>query len=190
MEEEASLFAPFFTSLIELHSSCPSDSNAVPVPLATYDIVGIFILTYLAHRKPHKWAGTLASRIIEDKTHIESIQSTAICKIPLLFGLITEKYLHKICKLCNQGSASSGGNSIVVQSIRVIDIFNSIKLIGIKKNSNDIVNTSIVMWAAGESFQQSAEIATMSILIAIFNFMTCDVLNCCRRLVVGVWLCV
>jgi hypothetical protein len=104
--------------------------------LADYDFVGLYILAYLSLRRPSKWACGKISLI--DCTELHNISSAALCSIPHFNTLVSDTYLKKLF----------GGDNI--SDITVVEIFSKIRFTGIKKNTDNFVNNSIVQWALGK----------------------------------------
>jgi hypothetical protein len=109
--------------------------------MAAFDLVGAFILSFLSKRKPRRWAtGKLKSsspssslKSLPNKTNSRTIQS-----VPGLLDLIDSNYLVK--KLGVQDTSN----------VTIIDIFASLRFAGIKKNTDDYINTSMISWSEGK----------------------------------------
>jgi hypothetical protein len=108
--------------------------------LADYDLVGIYILSYLAIRRPKAWMGGKLKHPVptneevggSDASKPRRYSSVYITDVPLLPELLNMDYLKR--KL---GS---------VETLTVIDVFNSMHFVGIR-NKDDHINYCVVNWA-------------------------------------------
>lgn len=101
--------------------------------LMDYDFVGLYILAYLGVRRPRKW---ISGKLLCAEIETEELKSSTIGNIPYITDLLSITYLAK----------HFGEN---FQSTKIISIFNQKQLCGIKKNSENFVNKSLVHWALG-----------------------------------------
>lgn len=107
--------------------------------ISDYDFVAIVILLYLSIDKPQRWLSGKLTKSIVNKGDIVSI------KIKDLSESIKEtlniNYLKtKFSSLINDFD----------EEATIIDVFNSFKFYGIKKNKDDYINKSIVYWSIGK----------------------------------------
>lgn len=127
LEAEAAVLSPILTALNEEYTK-----NQI----SDYDFVGAFILLYVAHRRPRKWScGKLQPPIYMSSTEATP-PSRCIATIPALFAALDASVLSKLLS-----------PSIPLEQITIVDIYRYIRLSGIKKNNDNLVNRSIVYWA-------------------------------------------
>jgi hypothetical protein len=106
--------------------------------LNAYDLVGIFILVYLAVRKPKTWAnGRLTSPILPPDVEFQSIK---LIDLPDVLPLLGESSLKKKLKASDEK----------FQTVTIIGLFNLLQFVGIKNNSDLHVNRCMVMWSQGQ----------------------------------------
>ena len=103
-----------------------------------YDLVGIYILTYLIVRKPKAWTnGRLKKAIVDDIAHVSSMK---ICDAPSTFQKrLSTNFIQKKLKLSEEQSSE----------FRLVDVFNTLQLSGIKHNADNYINHCMVHWACG-----------------------------------------
>ena len=109
--------------------------------ISSADFAGVFILSYLALRRPRSWSnGALKARISSSfSSSVLSVlpMSVNVSSIPGLLDILGRDYLmKKIGKGCDG-----------ITDVTVLSIFDQLQLSGIKKNTGDYVNRSIVCWA-------------------------------------------
>lgn len=131
LSEEASLLHPLLVLCFESHPF-----------IADHDKVGIFILLYLSLRKPVSWCGGLLRPPIITSL-AATVHSVTLSSLPIPVKEVLDlEYIEK--KLRPLKSLIAADNA------RIVDIFNLLRLAGIKHNANDYVNRSLVLWASGE----------------------------------------
>jgi hypothetical protein len=103
--------------------------------LTDYDFVGIFVLAYLALRRPNTWlGGKLKEPISNSDRRDKGYLSVAIVNGPPLLGqLLNLDYLKR------KFGAS-------VNTLSVVDVFNRMQFVGIR-NKDNYINACIVNWA-------------------------------------------
>ena len=122
LEEEGNLFSPIFQEWYGM---------VLNGELSEADFGGLYILSYISKRRPKKWsAGLLQEPILNTFFY----QSKKLSEIPFILDLLDEKYLRKLFPL-------------QFNDLTVITIFSSIKFTGIKKNTDNFINQSIVYWS-------------------------------------------
>ena len=109
--------------------------------LSDYDVVGIYLLLYLSIRRPRSWCGGPLSQSIVSKYNADTLLSPPVSirvvDVPgLIDALGGPEFLHR---------RLGGGDRL--ESVTVLDVFNELKIVGIKKNGNDVANRCIVLWA-------------------------------------------
>ncbi len=107
------------------------------------DLAGIYVLCYLALRKPNGWSNGRLKEPIVDSTNYSSaiVRSLRVDQLSSsLQQLIPPSYFVKKLKI-TQAEA---------ESFTIIDIFNTMQLSGIKHNTDHYINRTIVMWAVGQ----------------------------------------
>jgi hypothetical protein len=139
--------------------------------LSDFDFVGLYILLYLGSRRPGAWSsGRLPSPVAT-----AGASSIPIANVPgLLEKLGGFDYLSKrigkdiirgmgnssACQKLAESEAvseaeaelkskSRRGEASEISNLTVVQVFNHLKLSGIKKNGGDFVNKCIVLWACG-----------------------------------------
>lgn len=137
---EAEILLPVLSYCVLLH-----DEGGI----SGADLAGVFILYYLGLRRPRSWSnGTLKSTVSSSflPAILSSIPLSArISSIPGLLEILGTEYLIKrMGKGC--GAKFSADD---ITSVTVLSIFDQLQLSGIKKNTGDYVNRSIVCWAYG-----------------------------------------
>jgi len=107
--------------------------------LAAHDVVGAYVLLYLGTRRRPQGAwcgGKLTAPIVADDGAVSDAASARLVDVPGLLDAL-------------------GGADLLAKRLpglepektRVVDVFNRLKLAGIKKNGDDFVNRCIVLWA-------------------------------------------
>jgi hypothetical protein len=106
--------------------------------IADHDFVGVFILAYAAYRRPkNKWScGRLKPCVTDSALLGETTRSIKVVEIPKLLEMLNQKHLEKLF-----------GSQIDILDLTIVDIFNHVKLTGIKKNNDNMTNKAIVNWA-------------------------------------------
>jgi hypothetical protein len=106
--------------------------------LSAFDLVGVYILAFLAVRRPKRWiSGKIPSKILRDE-EFGSICSMELNCIPAFARLVDVGWLsRKIHKL------STGSD------VTVCRIFNEFHFCGIK-NKDFFINRCLLMWATGQ----------------------------------------
>eukprot|EP00981_Chlorochromonas_danica_P002846 scaffold559_cov176-Ochromonas_danica.AAC.1 len=105
--------------------------------LTDYDMVGIYLLLFLATRRPRKWsAGPLKEKVCLYDGN-SPVASVLVCQYPEVAEVVDLAYLAKTMKRS-------------VDTITVIDIFDSLRFTGIKDNGDNYVNRCMVLWAYGK----------------------------------------
>lgn len=106
--------------------------------LKDYDLVSVYILVYLIVRKPKSWSnGKLKDVII---TQLPSVDSIRIRDTPASFQAhLTVDYVRKKLKL----------TEVAAEAFRLVDLFNTLQLSGIKHNADNYINHCMVHWACG-----------------------------------------
>jgi hypothetical protein len=122
LDEEAVILSPIF---------CDWFALVAENTLFEYDFGGLYILAYLALRRPRKWS---SGKFPTPLCHSENFVSSKLSDIPHIIHLLSEKYL---VKLFGQD----------LDNVTVVSIFASIRFTGIKKNIGNFVNECIVNWA-------------------------------------------
>lgn len=124
--DEAEILFPIVTLFQDLyHKSLIKD----------YDYVGIFVLLYLSIRKPNGWSnGKLKIPIVENPT-FDSI-TLGQYELDKHFGC---EYIAKKLKISPEK----------VKSLTVMDLLNTLQLVGVKNNTDHYVNRAIVLWSQG-----------------------------------------
>jgi hypothetical protein len=137
---EAETLLPVLSHCVQLH---------VDGGISSSDLAGVFILCYLGLRRPRSWSnGALKSTVSSSFALAiqSSIPSSArISYIPGLLDILGKEYLIK--KIGKGGDPKFCADDIII--ITVLSIFDQLQLSGIKKNTGDYVNRSIVCWAYG-----------------------------------------
>jgi hypothetical protein len=124
LQEEAAILSPLLQKW-QLHS------------LQDYDLVGVYILAVIALRSPKKYMSSLIPEKIIPIERENTLTSHSIVEFEGLLDLLGAEYVSKKMRL-------------PVDEITVIQIFNRMNFVGIKKNEHFLVNVSIVLWACGE----------------------------------------
>ena len=101
----------------------------------SYDLVGIFILSFISMKKPKNWCNGKLKTIINDKNNYNS---SNLSNYPQLISWLHMDYLVKNLK-------SSCVD--IISSFRIVDIFCQLKFKGFKDNNDNYVNKLIVEWA-------------------------------------------
>lgn len=137
---EAETLLPVLSHCVQLH---------VDGGISSSDLAGVFILCYLGLRRPRSWSnGALKSTVSSSFALAiqSSIPSSArISSIPGLLDILGKEYLIK--KIGKRGDPKFCADDII--NVTVLSIFDQLQLSGIKKNTGDYVNRSIVCWAFG-----------------------------------------
>lgn len=160
LEDEARLLYP-------LISECWSAYDAGS--MYGYDLVGIYILSYLSLRQPHRWISRRIETPIADQiqdqhdfrsqctvTSTQPYESVRIVDVPSLEERLGGKtYLRRKLFSHSSGSCSDDNCEEAVsleasmQQLRVVDIFNTVQFTGIKHNVDNLFNKTLVGWALG-----------------------------------------
>lgn len=107
--------------------------------ITTYDYVGVFILLYTAYRKPMRWScGRLNPSILSSRGVVCPL-SARVCRFPELLQLLGQSTLERLFAPLHS-----------ISEITVLDIFQHVRLSGIKKNNDNLVNRAVLNWAMGE----------------------------------------
>jgi hypothetical protein len=123
LEEEANILSPIFSDWFAL---------VAEKKLLEHDFGGLYILAYLALRRPRKWSsGKFPSSLNGSQSYL----SARLCDIPHIISLLGDQYLIKLF------------GPDYLDTVTVITIFASIRFTGIKKNIENFVNQSLVQWA-------------------------------------------
>lgn len=101
-----------------------------------YDLVGIFILSFISIKKPRTWCNGKLKTMIHNK---DKYNSSNLSNYPQLISWLQIDYLAKNLKC----SCSTD----MISSLTIVDIFNQLKFKGIKDNNNNYVNILIVEWS-------------------------------------------
>jgi hypothetical protein len=137
---EAETLLPVLSHCVQLHF----DGG-----ISSFDLAGVFILCYLGLRRPRSWSnGALKSTVSSSfSLAIQSFTplSARISSIPGLLDILGKEYLIK--KIGKGGDPKFCADDII--NVSVLSIFDQLQLSGIKKNTGDYVNRSIVCWAYG-----------------------------------------
>ena len=137
---EAETLLPLLSRCVQLH---------VDDGITSSDLAGVFILCYLGLRRPRSWSnGALKSTVSSSFSLaiLSSIPLSArISSIPGLLDILGREYLIK--KIGKGGDPKFCADDII--DVTVLSIFDQLQLSGIKKNTGDYVNRSIVCWAYG-----------------------------------------
>jgi hypothetical protein len=106
--------------------------------VSNYDLAAIYILVYLAMRRPHGWSnGKLKAPIIESSTPFNSLRLSSLT--PQVIELLDLNYVARKLKL----------NFADCVTITLIDLFNELQLLGMKSNTHNYINNCMVHWAIG-----------------------------------------
>ena len=133
LKDEAEIIFPILSMCCDLY-----DRNQ----MNSYDLVGIFILLYLNHRRPNNWSNGQLKQAITTNTNTLQSQSTKLISYPFLLDIINIEY---ICK-----KSSVIHNSDEYNNLTIACIFNQLKFSGIKKNKDNYINHSIVNWVLSQ----------------------------------------
>jgi hypothetical protein len=128
LQEEAQVLAPIIEKYYQ---------SFVIQEVSPFDFAGIFILLYISLRKKKNWSNGPIQKIVENE---DSYQSIYLFNLPDLLEILDSKFIQKRLK-CTEHELST---------VRVMDIFNRLNLIGLKNDSDLHVNRCIVKWALGE----------------------------------------
>jgi hypothetical protein len=137
---EAETLLPVLSHCIQLH---------VDGGISSSDLAGVFVLCYLGLRRTRSWSnGALKSTV--SSSFSLTIQSSTplsarVSSIPGLLDILGIEYLIK--KIGKGGDPKFCADDII--NVTVLSIFDQLRLSGIKKNTGDYVNRSIVCWAYG-----------------------------------------
>jgi hypothetical protein len=94
---------------------------------------GAFLLSFMAIKRKRRWAAGLFTESIVS----EPLHSLPLHKFPGLVEMLDDQYIQK----------KTG--SFYEPDISVISVFNYLHLVGIKNNSSNFVNRTMVMWCLG-----------------------------------------
>ena len=98
-----------------------------------YDLVGIFILSWLSIRRQSSWSNGRLK---------ESFSQSQFDSIPILYVSAKVESI-KIPYLCKKLKCKEKD----LNHLSLIDIFNTLQLSGIKHNNDNYINRCMVMWA-------------------------------------------
>ena len=135
LEQEAQSILPNLTEYERLYNNGS---------IKSCELVGSFILLYLGTRHKNAWSnGKLSSTIVARDELCRARLSrnnhwVPITTMPGLIEILGEKYLRKKFGLCSD---------ISLESKSILDVFNTLRLSGIKHNGSNYVNQCIVGWA-------------------------------------------
>ena len=106
--------------------------------LMPYDFVGCFILSYASIRRPiDKWScGVLKPPIQPD---LQTASSMRLSDLPSMVAVLHESHVKRLFKGIKAW-----------EDITIMDIYNHIRLAGIKKNANNLVNRAFINWLEGK----------------------------------------
>ena len=109
--------------------------------MSDYDLVGVFILAYVAIRKRKSWCSGRMNPSLTSTLPPDAVQrqSYLLSCIPGLLDLLDFHYLKKKLQLSSDSD---------VYNITIVSIFNQLQLSGIKK-AGKYINECIVSWACG-----------------------------------------
>lgn len=108
--------------------------------LRDYDLVGIYILLFLAIRRPNAWAGGRLGPLVEAQEEAPLPPSSPLVAYEQVVEVLGQKYVTKAMKVPESR----------LPSITVMDIFRSLRFVGIKANGDNYVNRAIVLWSVGK----------------------------------------
>lgn len=130
LASEAATLSPILTALHELFKM----GN-----LTDYDFVGCFILVYAAFRRPNRWSCGRLEHVLGDSVAPYSTPSTRVSDLSSVINLLGQGHWDRLFK-----------PTLDASEVTVLDIFRQIRLSGIKKNNDNMVNKAIVFWAGGK----------------------------------------
>lgn len=107
--------------------------------LSGCDLVGIYILLFLASRRPRGWSGGRLHLSIADHGECTP-NSVALTAYPSVVEVLDANYICKITKSSHEQ----------LTSVTVLDIFRHQRFVGIKCNGDNYVNQCMVMWYMGK----------------------------------------
>lgn len=100
------------------------------------DLIAVFILIYMIHRRPRKWCSGFAKIPISGLELSYDISPIRICQLTeSVRELMNISYLSKKLKV---------DESVVLEQYRVVDIFNHLTFSGIKHNTDNYINHFVV----------------------------------------------
>lgn len=101
------------------------------------DFIAIFILIYLAHRRPRKWCSSFSKISLCDVELTNETLSLPLSSLtePVM-ELVGLSYLAKKLKM---------SESKIIEEVRLVDVFNHLTLSGIKHNTDNYINRFVVM---------------------------------------------
>lgn len=130
LAREAAFLSPIFTQWNELYLSGV---------LKSYDFVGSFILAYAATRRPRRWdCGKIDPPILQVSSTQLLPPSIKVNSVPELMNMLDMAKLRRYFP------------SRDMDEISILDVFNRIRISGIKKNNDNLVNRAVLLWAAGQ----------------------------------------
>ena len=107
--------------------------------LFDYDLLGVYVLLYLGFRKPRSWCGGRLPSTMSSQYNIpvnEIPLSNQVGEVPGLLDTIGGvDYLNLKMGIHHH------------QNVSILEIFNVLKLNGIKKNNDHFVNRCLLLWA-------------------------------------------
>lgn len=137
LEQEALIIHPIVVHCLDLYKN---------YLLSPSDFVGIFILSYLGLRRPKGWSnGRLKAPISSSFCSNDDITSISISKIPGLLEILDRAYVMK--RMAGKTNVQKGLS--IECDMSVLSVFDTLQLMGIKKNADNYVNRCIVNWAYG-----------------------------------------
>lgn len=109
-----------------------------------YDFVGIVILAYVSLKKPRCYFDNMIQPPIIDASEADALDSISVVDVPELMELLNIDYLLKKFKV---SVVTNGDKLSALHHLKISSIFNQMKLAGIKQNTDNYINHSIVQWA-------------------------------------------
>ena len=159
LAEEAEGLAPLFVVWQEMH---------LQHSLSAQDLVAAFILAFASLRRPNAWAaGPLNTSYLPSSPLVES---SSIHSLPGLLDLLQPAYLTK--KL---------PHLLPLSNITLYMIFKSLRLYGIKKNSDDYVNVSLLQWYANMRPYTLLFHIPSPIEVRLYNLHLLDMYSCALK---------
>lgn len=129
LEVEAAQIIELLQPYHEMH-----DNQLISSP----DYVAVFILVYLAHRKPRQWCSGVSVMSLAGIDSNAQTNSLRVCELtPAVQQKIDVNYIAKKWKKSEEE---------VTQTVRIVDIFNHLKLAGIKHNADHYINRFVVLY--------------------------------------------
>jgi hypothetical protein len=145
LEQEALIIHPILTHCLNLYNNNQ---------LSPSDFVGIFILSYLGLRRPKGWSnGRLKAPISSTISSNNDVKSINLSEIPGLLEILDRAYVVK--RFGGKSNAKKGKENnaekcaTIECDMSVFSVFDTLQLMGIKKNADNYVNRCIVNWSYG-----------------------------------------